>query len=109
MPGLQAPIQLTGEALADIYLGNITRWNDQRIASLNPGVQLPAKDILVVYRSDGSGTTYVFTDYLAAVSPEWKTAVGAGKSVKWPAGLGAKGNEGVTGQVKNTPGAVGYV
>jgi phosphate transport system substrate-binding protein len=109
LPGVTQPLKLDGPTLAAIFMGQVRKWNDARIARLNAGVALPDQDILPVYRTDGSGTTYVFTDYLAAVSPEWKTAVGAGKSVKWPAGLGAKGNEGVTGQVKNTPGAVGYV
>jgi phosphate transport system substrate-binding protein len=95
--------------IADIYLGKITKWNDPRIATLNTGVRLPASDILVVYRSDGSGTTYVFTDYLGSVSPEWKRVVGTAKEVKWPAGIGAKGNEGVAGQVKQTPGSMGYM
>jgi phosphate transport system substrate-binding protein len=109
LPGLQAPIKLSGEALGEIYLGNITRWNDQRIASLNPGVQLPAKDILVVYRSDGSGTTYVFTDYLSAASPKWAQGPGKGKEIRWPVGIGGKGNEGVAGQVKQADGALGYM
>jgi phosphate transport system substrate-binding protein len=103
------PLKLTGQAIADIFLGKITKWNDTRIATLNPGVKLPAGDILVVHRSDGSGTTYIFTDYLATVSPEWARVVGRGKEVKWPAGIGAKGNEGVAGQVKQTPGSIGYV
>jgi phosphate transport system substrate-binding protein len=109
LPGVQQPVRLTGDVLADVFAGRITRWNDPRIGGLNPGVTLPTRDILVVYRTDGSGTTYVFTDYLSAVSPAWKQQVGVGKSVKWPTGLGAKGNEGVAGQVKQTPGAVGYV
>ena len=95
--------------LAAIFQGQITKWNDARIAALNAGVALPATDILVVHRSDGSGTTYVFTDYLANVSPAWATKPGKGKEVQWPVGLGAKGNEGVAGQVKQTPGAIGYV
>ncbi|MFL5607872.1 MAG: phosphate ABC transporter substrate-binding protein PstS [Gemmatimonadaceae bacterium] len=103
------PLKLTGDVLASIYQGQITKWNDARIASLNPGVALPATDLLVVHRSDGSGTSYVFTDYLAAVSPAWAAKPGRGKEVQWPAGLGAKGNEGVAGQVKQTPGAIGYV
>jgi len=109
VPGVQQPIRLSGDVLADVFLGRITKWNDPRIAGLNPGVSLPARDILVVYRTDGSGTTYVFTDYLSGVSPAWKQQVGIGKSVKWPVGLGAKGNEGVAGQVRQTEGAVGYV
>lgn len=103
------PIQLTGDVLAAIYQGQITKWNDARIASLNSGAKLPATDILVVHRSDGSGTSYVFTDYLATVSAPWATKPGKGKEVQWPVGLGAKGNEGVAGQVKQTPGAIGYV
>jgi phosphate transport system substrate-binding protein len=108
LPGLTAPLKLTGEVLAAIFQGQITKWNDARIASLNAGAALPATDILVVHRSDGSGTSYVFTDYLASVSPAWATKPGKGKEVQWPVGLGAKGNEGVAGQVKQTPGAVGY-
>jgi phosphate transport system substrate-binding protein len=102
-------LRLTPDALAGIFLGRIRKWDDPALAAVNPGVKLPPAAIVVVHRSDGSGTTSIFTDYLAKVSPEWKGKVGAGKSVKWPAGLGAKGNEGVTGLVKQTPGAVGYV
>ena len=109
VPEITQPLKLTGETVADIFLGKITKWNDPRIATLNAGVRLPAADILVVHRSDGSGTTYVFSDYLAAVSPAWKTAPGKGKELKWPTGIGAKGNEGVAGQVKQTPGSIGYV
>jgi phosphate transport system substrate-binding protein len=109
LPALRQPLRLDGPTLADIYLGTIRKWNDPRIATLNPGVALPAADILPVYRTDGSGTTFVFTDYLAAISPAWKQAVGAGKAVKWPTGLGAKGNEGVTGAVRQAEGAIGYV
>ncbi len=108
VPQIRQPLKLTGETIADIFLGKITKWNDARIASLNPGVSLPAADILVVHRSDGSGTTYIFSDYLSAVSPAWKTAPGKGKELKWPAGIGAKGNEGVAGQVKQTPNSIGY-
>jgi phosphate transport system substrate-binding protein len=108
LPGLTQPLKLNGEVIAAIYQGQITRWNDARIAALNAGVALPATDILVVHRSDGSGTSYVFTDYLAAVSPAWATKPGKGKEVQWPVGLGAKGNEGVAGQVKQAPGAIGY-
>ncbi len=107
-----APIEglrLTPETIAGLFLGKIARWNDPALARDNPGVKLPDTAVSVVHRSDGSGTTAIFTDYLAKVSPEWKQKVGAAKSVKWPAGLGAKGNEGVTGLVKSTPGAVGYV
>lgn len=109
VPGLAQPLKLSGGALAGIFLGRITRWNDPAIAADNAGVSLPASSIAVVHRSDGSGTTFVFTDYLSQVSPEWKTAVGNGKSVKWPTGLGAKGNEGVAGVVKQTAGSIGYV
>ena len=109
VPGLTQPLKLSGPVIADIYLGKITKWNDTRIATLNKGVTLPASDILVVHRSDGSGTTFVFTDYLSTVSPEWKTKAGKAKEVQWPAGIGAKGNEGVAGQVKQTPGSIGYV
>jgi phosphate transport system substrate-binding protein len=108
LPGLAQPLKLSGETIAAIFQGQLTRWNDARIAAQNPGVTLPATDILVVHRSDGSGTSYVFTDYLAKVSPAWATKPGTGKEVQWPVGLGAKGNEGVAGQVKQTPGAVGY-
>ena len=109
VPGIAGPLQLSGEVIAAIYQGQITKWNDPRIASLNPGAKLPASDMLVVHRSDGSGTSYVFTDYLANVSPAWATKPGKGKEVQWPVGLGAKGNEGVAGQVKQTPGSIGYV
>ena len=102
-------LRLTPEALAGVFLGKITKWNDPAIAAANPGKKLPGDDIAVVHRSDGSGTTNIFTDYLSKVSPEWKEKVGAAKSVKWPVGLGAKGNEGVTGLVKQTPGSIGYV
>jgi phosphate transport system substrate-binding protein len=108
LPEVTTPLKLTGEVLAAVYQGQITKWNDPRIASLNAGVALPATDILVVHRSDGSGTSYVFTDYLASVSPAWAAKPGKGKEVQWPVGLGAKGNEGVAGQVKQTPGALGY-
>jgi phosphate transport system substrate-binding protein len=109
VPGLSQPLKLSGDVLAQIFLGKVTKWNDPKIAADNGGVALPATNIAVVHRSDGSGTTFVFTDYLSQVSPEWKTAVGSGKSVKWPTGLGAKGNEGVAGAVKQTAGAIGYV
>lgn len=102
-------LKLTGPVLADIYLGKITKWNDKAITDLNPGVQLPNLGIVPTYRSDGSGTTYVFASYLADVSAEWKSKVGAATSVSWPAGAGGKGNEGVSGTVKNTKGAIGYV
>jgi phosphate transport system substrate-binding protein len=109
LPGVTAPLKVTPDVIAAIFMGRIKKWNDTRIASLNPGVTLPSQDILVVHRSDGSGTTYIFTDYLTAAVPAWKTAVGKGKEVKWPVGLGAKGNEGVAGQVKQTPGTIGYI
>jgi phosphate transport system substrate-binding protein len=109
LPPLTTPLALTGDVVAAIYQGQITKWNDARIAALNAGVALPATDILVVHRSDGSGTSYVFTDYLSSVSPAWATKPGKGKEVQWPVGLGAKGNEGVAGQVRQSPGAIGYV
>jgi phosphate transport system substrate-binding protein len=109
LPELTQPLKIDGPTLAAIFQGQIKKWNDPRIAAMNAGVTLPATDILPVYRTDGSGTTYVFTDYLSAVSPQWQQAVGKGKSVQWPTGLGAKGNEGVTGQVRQSPGSIGYV
>jgi phosphate transport system substrate-binding protein len=102
-------LKLDGETIAGIFLGQIKKWNDPKIAATNPGVKLPDKDIVVVHRSDGSGTTAIFTDYLSKVSPEWKSKAGTNTSVSWPAGIGGKGNEGVSGQVKQTPGALGYV
>lgn len=104
-----AKLKLDGDVLAGIFLGTITKWNDSKIAALNRGVSLPDLTIVVVHRSDGSGTTFIFTDYLAAVSPEWASKVGKNTSVNWPVGLGGKGNEGVAGQVKQLPGAIGYV
>jgi len=110
LPALGAkPLRFDGPTLAEIFLGRISRWNDHRLAALNPGVALPAEDILVVHRSDGSGTSYIFTDFLSKASPEWKTRVGRATSVDWPVGLGGKGNEGVTQQVKQSQGAIGYV
>ncbi|MGQ0643438.1 MAG: phosphate ABC transporter substrate-binding protein PstS [Gemmatimonadaceae bacterium] len=109
LEGVTQPLRLTGELIAEIFLGKVSKWNDQRIAALNSGVKLPNADILVVHRSDGSGTTFIFTDYLSTVSPAWSSGPGRGKEVQWPVGLGGKGNEGVAGQVKQTPGAVGYV
>jgi phosphate transport system substrate-binding protein len=109
LPGFTGEVRLDGEVISAIYRGEVRRWDDDALAALNPGVQLPAMDILPVYRSDGSGTTYVFTDYLTTVSPAWAGGPGRGKSVRWPAGLGAKGNEGVSGQVRQTPGAIGYI
>lgn len=102
-------LKFDADTLAGIYLGEITKWNDPRIAALNPGVTLPDMPIVVVHRADGSGTTFIFTDYLSAVSKEWATKVGKNTSVNWPAGVGGKGNEGVSGQVKQLPGAIGYV
>jgi phosphate transport system substrate-binding protein len=109
IPGVTAELNFTGDALAGIFLGKITKWNDPAIASANPGVKLPANDIVVVHRSDGSGTTYIWVDYLCKVSKEWEMKVGRGTSVNWPVGLGGKGNEGVSGQVKQTPNSIGYV
>lgn len=109
LPGVTQPLKLTGEVIADIFLGNITKWNDARIAKLNPGAKLPSTDVIVVHRADGSGTTYIFSDYLSAISGAWLAKVGRGQSLNWPVGLGGKGSEGVTGQVKQLPGAVGYV
>ena len=109
LPGLKSGLKLTGENVAGIYLGKIKKWDDPAIAANNAGMKLPATPIAVVHRSDGSGTSNIFTGYLSAVSPEWKQKVGAGKSVDWPVGLGGKGNEGVTGVLQKTPGAVGYV
>jgi phosphate transport system substrate-binding protein len=111
LPGVTAQIRLTRQNIADIYLGKILKWNDPQIARWNRGVNLPDMPIVVVHRSDGSGTSYIFTDFLSRVSPEWKSKVGTGKSVSWPApsAVGAKGNEGVAGQVRSTPGAIGYV
>ena len=103
------PLHLSSDVLADIFLGKIKKWDDARLKQDNPGVILPAADIAVVYRADGSGTSFVFTDYLSKVSPEWKEKVGADKSPKWPVGQGGKGNEGVTGQIKQQPNTIGYV
>ena len=108
LPGLTQPVKLTPDVLADIFLGKVTKWNDARIASVNGGVVLPNQDIIVVHRSDGSGTTFVWTDYLSKVSPEWAQKVGKGTSVNWPVGLGGRGNEGVSATVRQTPGAIGY-
>ena len=109
IPGVTGELNFTPEALAGIYLGKITKWNDPAIAGANPGVKLPNSDIVVVHRSDGSGTTFIWVDFLAKVSPEWKTKVGVKTSVNWPVGLGGKGNEGVSGQVKQTENSIGYV
>lgn len=105
--GFVGDMKLTPALISEIFRGKITKWNDAKLLKLNP--KLPAADIVVAHRSDGSGTTAIFTDYLAKVSPEWKSEVGAGTAISWPAGVGAKGNEGVTGLVKNTPGAIGYI
>ncbi|HTL57902.1 MAG TPA: phosphate ABC transporter substrate-binding protein PstS [Candidatus Limnocylindrales bacterium] len=102
-------LKFDGPTIADIFLGKITKWNDKRISALNPGVTLPNIDLVIVHRSDGSGTSYIFTDFLSSVSPDWEKQVGRNTSVKWPTGLGAKGNEGVAGQVKQLPGTIGYV
>jgi phosphate transport system substrate-binding protein len=109
VPGVTAPLKMSADVIVDIYLGRITKWNDRRIAALNSGVSLPASDIVVVHRSDGSGTTFIWTDYLSKRSPDWAKQVGKGKEVKWPVGLGGAQNEGVAGQVKQLPGAIGYV
>ena len=102
-------LKLDPDAIAGVFLGQIKKWNDPKIAALNPGIKLPDQDIVVVHRSDGSGTTYIWTDYLSKISSEWKQKVGTNTSVNWPTGLGGKGNEGVAGQIKQTPGALGYV
>jgi phosphate transport system substrate-binding protein len=109
LPAIKEEIKFSGPTLAGIFLGTITKWNDKAIGTLNPGVKFPNQEIIVVHRSDGSGTTFVWTDYLSKVSPEWKSKVGANTSVSWPTGLGGKGNEGVTGTVKQTPNSLGYV
>jgi phosphate transport system substrate-binding protein len=109
IPGVDAELKFTGPVLADIFLGKITKWNDPAITKLNPNVKLPGTDITVCHRSDGSGTTYIWVDYLSKVSPEWKKKVGIATSVNWPVGIGGKGNEGVAGLVKQTPGSIGYV
>jgi len=109
VPGVSSDVKFTPEALAGIFLGKITKWNDKAITGPNPGVNFPDRDIIVVHRSDGSGTSFIWTDYLSKVSPEWKSQVGADTSVKWPMGMGGKGNEGVAGFVRNMAGAIGYV
>lgn len=108
LPGNPA-LKLDGPTIAGIYLGEIKKWNDPKLTALNPGVSLPDQEIVVAHRSDGSGTTFIFTDYLSKVSADWKSKVGNNTSVNWPAGIGGKGNEGVSGQVKQTPGSIGYV
>ncbi len=109
IPGVSQQLKFTGKVLADIILGTVNKWNDPAITALNPGVSLPGTDITVAHRSDGSGTTYIFVDYLSKVSPEFKSKVGVATSVNWPVGVGGKGNEGVAGLVKQTPGSIGYV
>jgi phosphate transport system substrate-binding protein len=109
IPGVTSELRFTGPVLADIFLGKITKWNDAAIRNLNPGVNFPSTDITVVHRSDGSGTSYIWCDYLSKVSPDYKKTVGVATSVNWPVGIGGKGNEGVAGLVKQTPGAIGYV
>jgi phosphate transport system substrate-binding protein len=109
IPGVTAEIKFTPDALANIFLGKITSWNDPAITKANPGVNLPNQTIIVVHRSDGSGTTYIWTDYLSKVSKDWESSVGKGTSVKWPVGLGGKGNEGVAGQIRQLQGSIGYV
>src|SRR5207247_562934 len=107
--GISVELKFTGHVLADIFLGKVTKWNDPAIAKLNAGVNLPGSDITVVHRSDGSGTTYIWVDYLAKMSPEWKSKVGVAASVNWPVGIGGKGNEQVAGLVTQSPGSIGYV
>ncbi|HZZ16177.1 MAG TPA: phosphate ABC transporter substrate-binding protein PstS [Candidatus Sulfotelmatobacter sp.] len=109
IPGVTTELKFTPDVLAGIFLGKITKWNDKAIAGVNQGVSLPDRDIIVVHRSDGSGTTYIWTDYLSKVSADWQSTVGKGTSVKWPIGLGGKGNEGVAGMVRQLPGSIGYV
>lgn len=109
IPGVSAELKFTGPVIAAIYLGKITKWNDAQLTKLNPGVKLPDTDIVVVHRSDGSGTTYIFTDYLSKVSQDWANGPKKGTSINWPVGLGGKGNEGVSGTVKQTEGSIGYV
>jgi len=109
IPGVTGEVKFTSDALAGIFLGTITNWNDKAITSVNPDIKFPNQDIIVVHRSDGSGTTFIWTDYLSKISPEWKEKVGSGTSVKWPKGLGGKGNEGVAGSIRQLPGSIGYV
>jgi phosphate transport system substrate-binding protein len=109
IPGVSGEVKFTPDALAEIFLGKITKWNDKAITNVNPGVNFPDKDIIVIHRSDGSGTTFIWTDYLSKVSPDWKSEVGSNTSVKWPIGLGGKGNEGVAGSIRQLQGAIGYV
>lgn len=109
VPGVNQELRFSGPLLAEIFLGNVSKWNDPRIAQENPGVKLPDQPIIVVHRADGSGTTYIFADFLSKVSPEWNSKVGKGTSLHWPTGLGAKGNEGVSGMVRQMEGSIGYV
>ncbi len=109
IPGVTAELRFTQEALAGIFLGKITNWNDKAIADANPGVKLPGDQIIVIHRSDGSGTTYIWTDYLSKISPEWQSQAGKGTSVRWPVGLGGKGNEGVAGLIRQMKGSIGYI
>jgi phosphate transport system substrate-binding protein len=109
VPGVSGEVKFSGPVLADIFMGKITNWNDKAIAKLNPGISFPDRAIVIVHRSDGSGTSYIFTDFLSKVSPEWAAGPGKGTSVKWPVGLGAKGNEGVAGVIRQMQGALGYV
>ncbi len=109
VPGVAGEVKFTPDVLADIFLGKINNWNDARLAKINPGVTFPNQTIVTLHRSDGSGTTYIFTDYLSKVSNEWKDSAGKGTSVKWPSGLGGKGNEGVAGQIRTLPGSIGYI
>jgi phosphate transport system substrate-binding protein len=109
VPGVSGEVNFTPEALAGIFRGKITKWNDKAITSANPGIKFPDKDIIVVHRSDGSGTTFIFTDYLSKVSPDWKSSVGSDTSVSWPTGMGQKGNEGVAGLIRQSAGAIGYI
>ncbi len=109
IPGIGPGLRLSGDVIADIFLGKIKTWNDPRIVKMNPSLTLPGQNISVVHRADGSGTTYIYTNYLSAVSSEWKSKVGAGKSVSWPTGLGGNGSSGVSGLIRNSPGAIGYV
>jgi phosphate transport system substrate-binding protein len=109
IPGVSGEVKFTPEALAGIFLGKITKWNDKAITAANPGINFPDQNITVAHRSDGSGTTYIFTDYLSKVSPDWKNTVGKSTSVKWPVGIGGKGNEGVAGSIRQLPGSIGYI
>ncbi|MFZ0805260.1 MAG: phosphate ABC transporter substrate-binding protein PstS [Candidatus Sulfotelmatobacter sp.] len=109
IPGITGEVKFTPDALAGIFLGTITNWSDKAITSVNPDLKFPNQDIVVVHRSDGSGTTFIWTDYLSKISSEWKSQVGSGTSVKWPRGLGGKGNEGVAGSIRQLPGSIGYV